>query len=405
MKRIYFFNDLATSVRNGIGTYLDTMIRCCTDLCVDIEIFNFNASVEELTRANIDGVWQTMFPKLGARVFMLEYETIDRVMQLYVKDSSENVFLLNHSPCDQLIIRLNQSHPLSKKIFVIHDQGWTTHLCGDADKFRTIMKKRHQYHIRHQYALLLDYFDQECSMYRNFDAIVCLSQDTYNLLLSVYGVKKEIIWFIPNGLLDIFKPILKMQKKRLKEQLLLNTHEKTILFVGRPTREKGVEALMRSFCQVIKQRPNIRLVIVGPIFNFEDQFKYCHSVFPKVIFMGQMQKSELCKWYRIADIGVLPSYYEQCSYVAIEMMMHCVPLVVSDANGLKSMFNNGESAQMARLGQNVKEYENHLTYAILYMLDNPCKAIEMSRQARNIYKNNYTEKQMYEGYKNLICSL
>ena len=55
-----------------------------------------------------------------------------------------------------------------------------------------------------------------------------------------------------------------------------------------------------------------------------------------------MDKNLLFEFYQIADVGVMPSFHEQCSYVAIEMMMMGVPLITSDSTGLKEMQANKE---------------------------------------------------------------
>ena len=54
-------------------------------------------------------------------------------------------------------------------------------------------------------------------------------------------------------------------------------------------------------------------------------------------YIGYLQKNELEKWYQLVDIGVLPSYSEQCSYTGIEMMMYSLPIVASDGFGVRIM--------------------------------------------------------------------
>ena len=42
-----------------------------------------------------------------------------------------------------------------------------------------------------------------------------------------------------------------------------------------------------------------------------------------------MEKKELYEIYQMADVGVVPSLYEPFGYVAVEMMMHRLPIVVT----------------------------------------------------------------------------
>ena len=39
----------------------------------------------------------------------------------------------------------------------------------------------------------------------------------------------------------------------------------------------------------------------------------------------------------MVDVGIVPSFVEQCSYTAIEMMCFGLPLIVSDVEGLKEI--------------------------------------------------------------------
>ena len=76
------------------------------------------------------------------------------------------------------------------------------------------------------------------------------------------------------------------------------------------------------------------------------------------------------KWYQIADIGVLPSYTEQCSYVGLEMLAHHLPIVASDGFGVRCMFQEQINIRVAHIG-NVKrldEYKNELISSTLQLL-------------------------------------
>lgn len=53
--------------------------------------------------------------------------------------------------------------------------------------------------------------------------------------------------------------------------------------------------------------------------------------------MGSLDKNTLYSFYQIANIGIVPSHIEQCSYTCIEMMQSGLPLVVSDVDELREM--------------------------------------------------------------------
>ena len=135
-----------------------------------------------------------------------------------------------------------------------------------------------------------------------------------------------------------------IENKR-KKKLLFGDNEHIVLFVGRLDDIKGVEYLIRAFRSLLKKVPDSRLVIVGDG-NFDFCLKECVHIWHRITFTGKLKQKMLRKFYQIADVGVMPSFHEQCSYVAIEMMMHGIPLVGTDSTGLKEMLGSNQKYMM-----------------------------------------------------------
>jgi len=57
----------------------------------------------------------------------------------------------------------------------------------------------------------------------------------------------------------------------------------------------------------------------------------------RITITGTFSKKQLADYYTMADVGVVPSYVEQCSYTTIEMMLFKLPIVASQVDGLKEM--------------------------------------------------------------------
>ena len=70
------------------------------------------------------------------------------------------------------------------------------------------------------------------------------------------------------------------------------------------------------------------------------------------MFTGKLSKQELYQFYQIADVGVMLSKHEQCSFVAIEMMMHGIPIIASDSTGLDEMVSDGINGYKIRTIEN-----------------------------------------------------
>ena len=89
----------------------------------------------------------------------------------------------------------------------------------------------------------------------------------------------------------------------------------TVLFVGRPTREKGFD-LVR---QLASRRPELSFVTVGSR----------HTGQPSIRSLGPVPRNEMASVFDAADVVVLPSRYEGCSYVLLEALGADRPIVTS----------------------------------------------------------------------------
>ena len=111
--------------------------------------------------------------------------------------------------------------------------------------------------------------------------------------------------------------------------------------------------------------------------------------------LGQLNINELYNLYTTCMIGVVPSLYEQCSYVAIEMMMYGIPLVASTSTGLSEMIEDGVSGYHIP----IIEYENHtdlntyeLQSKLLILLKDSSMRKEMAKNSRLRYERYYTSE-------------
>lgn len=75
------------------------------------------------------------------------------------------------------------------------------------------------------------------------------------------------------------------------------------------------------------------------------------------LFLGKVSSSEVEDVYRSAYIGVMPSFHEQCSYTAIEMMRHKIPLVGTDTTGLAEMLDATPELRVSIDEDNMMEEE------------------------------------------------
>ncbi len=115
-------------------------------------------------------------------------------------------------------------------------------------------------------------------------------------------------------------------------------HEKILFFVGRMVREKGVHVLLEALPRVRAQYGAAKLVIAGG--GYRDHLvRLAHDlgISDYVYFTGFIPDDDLLRLYKVIDVACYPSLYEPFGIVALEAMAAGVPVVVSDAGGLKEV--------------------------------------------------------------------
>lgn len=148
--------------------------------------------------------------------------------------------------------------------------------------------------------------------------------------LANYGAKREKIFDYPFTSLyerDILQqPLDPEEKKRLRQELGM-TQEKIVLYVGRFTEAKGMDALLHAAPE-LDQSAGIYFIGGEP--------SEAHLAYQKekgladVHFVGFKKKDELLRYYKAADLMVLPTHSDVWGLVINEAMACGLPVVTTD---------------------------------------------------------------------------
>lgn len=118
----------------------------------------------------------------------------------------------------------------------------------------------------------------------------------------------------------------------------------------------------------------------------------------KITFLGFLQKAELYNFYHIADIGIACSIHEEFGLVALEMMMHQLPVIETNTGGLAEIIDdtmNGLKVPVAyRKGKRTVDV-NQLAKKIAFLIDNPAECRRLGENARKKFLSNYELSVFY----------
>jgi starch synthase len=154
------------------------------------------------------------------------------------------------------------------------------------------------------------------------------------------------------------------------------------IFVGRITRQKGVEALLRSalswpgqllVCASSPDTPEIA-ASVGAL------MKELQASRTGVVWVSEMlPRVELIEVLALATVFVCPSIYEPLGIVNLEAMACGTAVVASRVGGIPEVVDDGVSGFLVDLGGG---FDERLTQAVVPLLEDPSRAAELGAAGR-----------------------
>ncbi len=405
---LIFVDEHNSSKQNGIGTFRDTLLPLlgqCDD--IKVTLVSLNADTSDMVVNTRDFGQECSLPFIDGGNWRGRGDFIWPLIRRYLKDSPKNIFMFNHSPCAENIGALKRVFPLSKVVFVIHDQGWCAPLMGDSRLLAAIERgERPETVSEGTRNHVHSYCDSERAIYTAADMVVCLSDSTRRYLRDIYRVPDEKVTLIYNGYPSDRKGFARRDAAR--RALGLNDDDEVLLFVARPATHKGVRAIMSALKKVRESHPRVRCAMAGNPGGFTEHWDLGSAVAANLILPGQLAKDALRLWYSAADAGVMSSYTEQCSYAALEMMNAGISIVTSDGNGLCDMFSDGRDAFVAHIGDvlDMEPYCTRLARKIDLALNADSHTRRrMAAAARRMLRTRYSDAGMAQKYTALFQDL
>lgn len=216
------------------------------------------------------------------------------------------------------------------------------------------------------------------------DHIICVTSFSFRVISKHYKVEPLKASVIYNGIKIPNKSVVDRSLLKCKYGFL--SSDKLILYAGRLQASKGIDKLIQAFLLIKDRFPTAKLIIVGS--------GECNKYLPlpmgctgRIHFTGNLDKNTLIDFYKICDMGIIPSRFEQCSYVAIEMMHYGLPLIISDVPGLNELVIHKktglicktviQSTTHCQLEVDVADLANHIEQLLM----NNSEAIEYAKNA------------------------
>lgn len=219
--------------------------------------------------------------------------------------------------------------------------------------------------------------------------------------LLLHGITKPI-HVIPNPINESnLHKIDSNEVKKLKAKYKLKN--KVILYVGRVSKEKCLDVLIKSFNQVTQKMDNVSLLIIGdgPARKKLESQVSSLGLQDTVVFTGAIPHTELLKSgiFCVADVFASTSTSEVQPVSVIEAMAYGLPLVGVNKRGVNELMDG--------VGL-VSESDDHtgIAKSIESILLDTTLQSQLSKKSITQFKNTYSTRivssQYEKYYKNLI---
>lgn len=204
------------------------------------------------------------------------------------------------------------------------------------------------------------------------DKIIAVSNAVRDQLVNSYSIFPGKIEKIYN---PISFPLLSDDKKELRKNLQIPENKIVLLFVGRISKEKGVDILLESLSNLKSDFENILLIIVG---SEKEKNILSQQTFDRDYVRVLPPTENITQFYELSDIVVLPSMIDPFPYVMLEAGWFKKPFIGSKTGGIKEFIEDGVNGFLCE-PVNVDD----LTKKIKFVIDNKEKA---GLAAENLYE-------------------
>jgi glycosyltransferase involved in cell wall biosynthesis len=188
------------------------------------------------------------------------------------------------------------------------------------------------------------------------DRVIAVSQYTAQMIMSRYRIDSGRIKIVHNA----FTPEAGLQHR---QQRLFKGP--VILFLGRITLQKGPDYFLEVADKVLQRHPEARFIMAGTGDMARKLLRKSASLRLKnrFLFTGFLNRKQVERIFKAADIYVLPSVSEPFGIAPLEAMAYGVTAIISKQSGVAEVVHNAFKIDFWDTMR--------MTETINYLLDNP----------------------------------
>lgn len=198
---------------------------------------------------------------------------------------------------------------------------------------------------------------------RKANHIVTVSEYSKKDIVETYGIQKEKVTAIWNGVADVYAPIDENTKVEIRRHY--SNGKDYLLFVGALHPRKNLKRLIAAFDLYIKENPksDLQLVVVGEaIWGYlDEQTSISPALKTRIHFTGHLSQEKLVQVMASAFIFTFVPYFEGFGIPLVEAMKCGTPILAGNKTALPEI---GGDAVLYCDPFNIEDIKNQLTVLI-----------------------------------------
>ena len=163
-------------------------------------------------------------------------------------------------------------------------------------------------------------------------------------------------------------------------------------YIGRLSRDKGIEVLAQAWPEIARLVPDLHLVIAGELDTTDPvPMSAIQSLQndPRIHFLGTVPAAQIPSLYAAADLTVLPTFREGLSQVALESGAMAVPIVSTRVCGLVDSVVDGVTGILVPARDAAA-----LAKAIAMVATDASLRLRLGSAAKDYIVNHFSEKRV-----------
>ncbi len=229
------------------------------------------------------------------------------------------------------------------------------------------------------------------------------SQGVYNYIVQNNLCNPKKLKILANGAtigIDLTKysrtQKIECEAQKIKEASHINADDFICCFIGRITKQKGIEELITSFQQIFSAHKNVKLILLGRYEQHLDPIdeKFVNEIKsnPRIIHFGF--QPDIRPYLALSHLFVFPSYREGLPNVVLQAGSFDLPCVVTNIPGSNEIIKDGYNGLIIPS----KDVDS-LTKATLHLIENGNLRMQMSKYAREAVVTKYDQTLILQSLK------